>query len=166
VLICCWINDTKLYIEHEAYEIGCDIDKTPELFAQIPGSASHTIRADSARPETISYMQGHGYPLIEAVSKWTGSVEDGVQFMRSFEQIVVHPRCTHAAQEIRLYSFKIDRLSGDVLPIIIDKANHAVDSIRYSLQPMIMGNRGPGAFLSCWREIRSASKRRLRSSRS
>jgi len=111
-------------------------------------------------------MQGHGYPLIEAVSKWTGSVEDGVQFMRSFEQIVVHPRCTHAAQEIRLYSFKIDRLSGDVLPIIIDKANHAVDSIRYSLQPMIMGNRGPGAFLSCWREIRSASKRRLRSSRS
>jgi hypothetical protein len=37
----------------------------------------------------------------------------------------------------RLYSCKVDRLSGDVLPDVLDTHNHAIDSIRHSLAPLI-----------------------------
>ena len=136
-LVKCWIHERKLYIEHEAYAIGCDIDRTPALFDQVPDARRYAIRADCARPETISYMQRNGYPRVTAVAKWSGSVEDGVAHLRSYEQIIVHPRCTHAAEEMRLYSFRVDRLTGDVLPDILDKNNHCIDSLRYALGPLI-----------------------------
>jgi phage terminase large subunit len=136
-LVRCWINGRKLFIEHEAYKIGCDIDKTPDLFNAVPGAKEATIRADSARPETISYMQRHGFGGVISVEKWEGSVEDGIAFLRQFEQIVIHPRCTHTADEALLYSFKVDKLTGDVLTEIVDKHNHIIDALRYALQPMI-----------------------------
>ena len=137
-LIKCWIHDHKLFIEAEAYAVGVDIDETPQLFDNsVPGCQRAVIRADSARPETISYMQRHGYPNIKGVEKWAGSVEDGIAFMRSFEQIVIHPSCVHTAQEARLYSYKTDRLTNDVLPVVVDANNHCMDAIRYALAPLI-----------------------------
>jgi len=136
-LVRCWIYERTLFIEYEAYAIGRDIHKTGELFDLVPGSRKHTIRADNARPETISYMQQHGFPNVTGVEKWAGSVEDGIAHMRSYERIVVHPRCTHTADEFRLYSYKTDRLTGDVLPEVLDMLNHCIDAIRYALQPLI-----------------------------
>ena len=134
----CWIHDNKLYVEHEVYKVGLDIDKTPEAFDAIPDARKYTTRADSARPETISYMQRHGYSNMVGVDKWPGSVEEGITIIRSFEQIVFHPRCTHAIQEARLYSYKVDPLTGDVLPKIEDKHNHiCCDGLRYALSPFI-----------------------------
>jgi len=142
-LVRLWINGTDLMIEHEAYGIGVDIDKTPAMFDKVPGARDVTTRADSARPETISYMQRHGYEAMLGVEKWAGSVEDGIAFLRSFERIVVHPRCKHVAEESRLYCYKVDRLSGDVLPIPEDRNNHCIDAIRYALAPLIRcGGRG------------------------
>jgi phage terminase large subunit len=133
----CWVADRTLYIEHEAYQIGCDIDRTPALLDQVPAARAHRIRADSARPETISYLRRNGFPMIESVEKWSGSVEDGVAHLRSYERIVIHPRCPHAIEEARLYSYKTDRLSGDVLPDIVDRHNHLMDALRYALAPLI-----------------------------
>jgi phage terminase large subunit len=136
-LVKCWIYELTLYIEYEAYKIGCDLDKTPELFDTVPGAREHTIRADSARPETISHMRNHGYDEMVGVEKWSGSVEDGIAHLRSYEQIVIHTRCEHAQEEVILYSYKIDKLSGDVLSEVQDKHNHIIDAIRYALAPMI-----------------------------
>jgi len=36
-----------------------------------------------------------------------------------------------------LYSYKIDRLSGDVLPVLVDAHNHAIDALRYALEPIM-----------------------------
>lgn len=144
VLVRCWVNDRCLYIEHEAYGVGIDIDDTPKLFEAVPGAKKHTIRADSARPETISHMRRHGYPQMLGVSKRQGSVEDGVEYLRSFEKIVIHPRCTNTATEARLWSYKTDRLSGDVLPQLLDKNDHCWDAIRYALDPLIRAGK-PGA---------------------
>lgn len=137
-LVRLWIHGNKLYIEHEAYKVGCDIDKTPDLFDQsVPDARKCRTRADCARPETISYMQRHGYPEVVAVSKWDGSVEDGIAFIRQFEQIVIHTRCKHSAEEARLYSYKVDKLTGDVKAEAEDKHNHIWDAVRYALEPMI-----------------------------
>jgi phage terminase large subunit len=72
-----------------------------------------------------------------ACDKWPGSVEDGVSHLRSYEKIIIHPRCTHAIDEARLWSYKVDKLTGDILPDLVDKHNHIMDSIRYALAPII-----------------------------
>lgn len=146
-MVRCWIHANRLYIEHEAYQIGCEIINLPKLFSQVPDSAKHVSRADSAQPATISHMQNFGYPNMVGVEKWPGSVEDGVTHLRSYELIVIHPRCEHTAEEAKLYSYKIDRLTEDVLTEIVDKHNHCMDAIRYALGPLIKKG-GAEAFLT------------------
>jgi phage terminase large subunit len=134
----CWVHAGRLYVEHEAYKVGLEIDQTAEhLKDRIPGVEAYTIRADSARPETISYLKRHGLPRLEGVKKWPGSVEDGIAHLRSYEAIVIHPRCRETINETRLYSYKVDRLSGDVLPDIVDAHNHCIDAMRYAVAPLI-----------------------------
>jgi phage terminase large subunit len=133
-----WVAGRSLYVEHEAYKIGLEIDQTAEFISQrIPGIEAYTIRADSARPETISYLKRHGLPRVEGVKKWPGSVMDGIAHLRSYDEIIVHPRCKETIQETRLYSYKVDKLSGDILPDIVDSNNHCIDALRYALGPLI-----------------------------
>jgi len=141
-----WIFDGKLYIEAEAWQLHCDIDRLPQLFDQLPGARAQTIRCDSARPETVSYLRAHGYPGCVSVEKWPDSIIDGIAHLRSYQKIILHPSCVHTLQEMRLYSHKIDKLTGDILADIIDRHNHAIDSLRYALAPLIKGS-GPGALL-------------------
>jgi phage terminase large subunit len=136
-LVRSWINGRTLYIEHEAYGAGVDLDDTPALFDAVPDARKHTIRADNSRPETISHMRRHGYARILGCTKGPGSVEDGVEHLRSYERIVIHPRCVHAAEEARLWSYKTDKLTGDVLPVLLDKHDHIWDAVRYALEPII-----------------------------
>lgn len=136
-LIRCWVDEDCLYIDQEVYRVGVDIDRTADLFDKVEGARKHVIRADSARPETISYLQRHGYPRIVGVKKWAGSVEEGIQHLRTYREIRIHPRCVKAIEEGRLYSYKVDRLSGDILPTIVDAHNHIWDAVRYALEPLI-----------------------------
>jgi phage terminase large subunit len=141
----CWIHDKTLYIEHEAYGIGVDIDKTPALFDGIPDARKYLIRADNARPETISYMQQNGYPRVQPCAKWKNCAEDGVAHLRSYEKLIIHPRCEHTAEEFRLFSYKVDRLTGDVLPDLVPKHDHCIDALRYAVEPLIQ-RRGRARF--------------------
>jgi phage terminase large subunit len=143
VLIKLWIDAAKrrLMIEYESFGYGTENEEIAPLWkSQVPGCADgYVIRADSARPETISYVRRNGKLNVEAVRKWEGSVEDGVKFIRSFETVVIHPRCIHMIDEAKFYKYKVDPITGDVLPIIIDKFNHGWDSVRYALEPAISG---------------------------
>lgn len=144
-LIRFWIADDTLFISHEAYGHGVEIDETPALFDSVPGSRSWPIKADGARPETISYMRRQGFN-IEAAEKWPGSVEDGIAHMKGFKRIVVHERCPRIAQEFRLYAYKVDKKSEDILPIIVDKWNHGIDAVRYGLDGYIQARGGLGVW--------------------
>lgn len=136
----CWIHDERLYIEYEAGKVGLELDATAEYVnGKIPDFHKHVVRADSARPESISYLKRHGLPSIEGVAKWSGSVEDGITHLRSYREIIVHPRCKEVLKEMRLYSYKVDRLTGDIKADVVDKNNHYIDAIRYALNPMIQG---------------------------
>ncbi len=147
VLVRCWIFAGVLFVEHEAWRVRCDIDQTPALLDEVPDSKRYVIRCDSANPGMIEYLRDNGFPRIEAVQKWPDSITDGVARMRAFEKIIVHPRCVRTADEFRRYSYKTDKLSGDVLPDIVDRDNHCIDSIRYAIQPIIR-NAGEFAFAS------------------
>lgn len=133
VLIRCHIDGRRLYIDYEAYEIGCEITDTPALFMTIPAAEKWPITADSARPETISYMKNNGFKKLYPAVKGPGSVEDGIEWLKSFD-IIVHPRCRHTIDELTLYSYKTDPLTGKVLPILEDKDNHVIDALRYACE--------------------------------
>lgn len=134
----CWVGDRRLYVEHELYRVGLEIDDTAASVKRaVPDADKYVTRADSARPETISYLQRHGFPKLEGVKKWQGSVEDGVAHLRQYEQIVIHPRCKNAIAEARSYSYKVDARSGDILPAIQDANNNVWDATRYALAPLI-----------------------------
>nr|DAQ53834.1 MAG TPA: large terminase [Caudoviricetes sp.] len=134
----CYIHDRKLYISHEAGAVGLELDYTAEFLKdRIKDIHKYVIRADNARPESISYLKRHGLSMITPTIKGKGSIEDGIEFIRSFEAIIIHERCVETAREFRLYSYKTDPHSGDILPQILDENNHYIDALRYALEPLI-----------------------------
>ena len=132
-LIRCFMIDNRLYIDYEAYGIGVEINELEKFYSVVPGYDQWPIYCDCARPETISYLANHDFLNAKPAEKWPGSVEDGIAYIKSFDQVVIHPRCKHTADEFRLYSYKTDRLTNEVLPVPLDKNNHLCDSIRYAL---------------------------------
>jgi phage terminase large subunit len=133
VLVRCSIENNALYIDYEAYQVGCEIVNLPELFMSIPDSEKWPIVADSARPETISYMQKNGFPRIVPALKGARSLEEGVEFLKSFD-IIVHPRCRHTIDELTMYSYRTDPLTGTIMPVLQDKNNHIIDAVRYACE--------------------------------
>ncbi|MEO0760099.1 MAG: PBSX family phage terminase large subunit [Cyanobacteria bacterium J06648_16] len=138
VLVKLWIHSNRLYVERESVGVALELDHTAEKWQRdVPGCEQYPIYADSARPESISHVRRKGMRRLTAAEKWKGSVEDGIAFLRSFEQIVIHPRCKTAANEARLWSYKTDKLTGDVLPKLVDGQDHVWDSARYALSKLI-----------------------------
>jgi len=144
-LIRCFIVGNDLYIDHEACGTGVEFEEIPQLFDTIPGSRDNLIIADSARPETISYVKRQGF-IIRACRKSAGAqvkttkigfVRDGISFLRKFDKIHIHSRCKHTRDEFDHYSFKTDKKTGEVLPILLDSFNHCIDSLRYALEELI-----------------------------
>lgn len=138
-LVRCHIIGRTLYIDFEAYMVGCEIVNTPELFMQVPEAEKWPIVADSARPETISHMRRNGFPKIMTAVKGPKSVEEGIEFLKNYT-IVVHPRCTHTIDELTLYSYKTDPLTGKILPVLEDKKNHVIDALRYACEAVRRAN--------------------------
>jgi phage terminase large subunit len=132
-MVRCSIDGNRLYVDYEAYQIGCEIVNLPELFMAIPESEKWPSVADSARPETIAHMQKHGFAKMQPAIKGAKSLDEGVAFLQSFD-IVVHPRCRHVIDELTVYKYKQDPDTGKVLPILEDKNNHCIDALRYACE--------------------------------
>jgi len=131
-----WVHDGCLWIEYEAGKQGIELDDVAKEAAQIPDFHRYETRWDSAQPAMISHVKNKGLPRSVPADKGRGSVEDGIQFIRSFRRVYIHPRCKNTLEEFRNYSWKIDRLSGQILDTPVDTFNHYCDALRYSLEPL------------------------------
>lgn len=151
-----WISPDgdELYVDKAFSEVGLELDDTARtLMDAIPGIERYSVIADSARPESISHVKRDrsptggkrpALPRIEAAVKGPGSVEDGIAHLKTY-RIIVHPGCVHLIAELRKYSYKVDRLTGEVLPDLVDKHNHVIDALRYALEKaMRQTNQGVG----------------------
>lgn len=135
-LVRLWTHDSRLWFDYDERGIGWSNDEINRRFRRVPGADTHTIRADSARPETINAQKRRGLNVV-AAKKWPGSVEDGIEHFRNYEEIIIHPRCKGLITEARLWRYKTDKRTGDVLPKLQDGNDHGWDAARYALQPMI-----------------------------
>ena len=158
-----WIDGRTLYIDRAVGGVGVEVDQTPDLCKKIRGSEKWPSIADSARPETISYMKRNGFNRMRASKKGKGSVEDGITFMRQFD-IVIAPEAENmpddaSPDEIRainsglklchddfaFYKYKEDPHTGDILPIIVKENDDFPDSIRYALEELMRRERSKGS---------------------
>ena len=138
-----WIHNDCVWIDREAGRVGLELDDTvPYLEKHIPDIRKYPSYADNARPESISHLKGKGLIRIKAVEKGKGSVEDGIEFIKSFKKVIIHTRCKQTAYEFREYSYKKDRLTDEVLPIVVDKDNHYIDALRYALEKIMKRKKG------------------------
>lgn len=138
-----FVHKNKLYIRNEFYGYGVEINEYARCFSSVPDAINSELWADNSRPESISYLnQPANYadrrPLnVKAAPKWSGSVEDGIAWLRSLDAIVIHPDCKNSIYEIPRYSWKVDRITGELTPVPMDAFNHVVDSLRYALHRYI-----------------------------
>jgi phage terminase large subunit len=132
------VGDT-LFVDRATGGVGIEITDTPRVLDGIPTFRDWDSIADNARPELISYLRQNGFPRMKASKKGKGSIEDGIAKIRGFKEVVIHERCNEVIQEFKLYSYKRNSVTGDVMPIPEDKNNHYVDSLRYALEPLLKG---------------------------
>lgn len=126
-------KNEELWIDWEEWELHCDIDVMPTMYDKCPTARRWPIKGDSGAPQVISYLARQGFAMTGA-EKWDGSVDDGIAHLRGFSKIHIHKdKCPHTALEAQLYRWKTDKISGLILPIVIDKHNHCWDAVRYSL---------------------------------
>jgi len=136
VLQRCFIRDNCLYLDFEFYAHGVELTELEVGFSSVPGSRKWKIVGDSERPDTISYMRRLGFNIVGA-EKGKGSVEDGIEFLRGFEKIIIHPRCKGAIDNFTNYRWKQDKITNEILPIPLDASNHTPDAVRYALESYI-----------------------------
>ena len=137
-----YIHDNNLYFWREFGQVGLELDKTAQaILSAIPDFDQYVTRADNARPESISYLRRKKrddepyLKRIRACEKGKGSVEDGIEFMKSFDHIYIHPSCKETLNEFSNYKYKVDKYTGDIMPVIVDDFNHYIDAARYALEP-------------------------------
>lgn len=152
VLIRCYVSgppgephEEELWIDYEAYAVGVELNDIPALFDRVPRSREALIKGDSARGDVISYLnKSFGFRIEPTMKKGhvedgqkRGSIEDGIEHIRGFKQVHIHQRCVHTAEEFRLYAYKRDPRTGQILEEILDRNNHCIDSLRYALEDYI-----------------------------
>ena len=135
-LVRMYVQDQCLYIDHESYGFAVEINDYPRFFDSIQDAKKNKIVADSARPESISYLRQAGFFVVPS-KKGPNSIEEGIERLRSFKRIFIHPRCKNTIDEFRFYCYKTDKRTGIISSIPDDKHNHIIDSIRYATEDLI-----------------------------
>lgn len=132
-LVRCFVVDNTLYIDHDAWGVGIDVNNIPELFDTIENSNKLKIKGDCSRPETINYLKNHGFNIVPS-KKGHNSVIDGIYKIRGFEKIIIHQRCQKTIEEFRNYCWKVHNKTGETSNVPEDKSNHIIDALRYALE--------------------------------
>lgn len=141
VFVRSWIVENTLYIDYAEYGYGVEMQELAQLAGRIDTFRDWPSKADSARPETVAYMRREGFNMIGA-DKPKGSVEEGITWLRSFDEIVIHERCRQFIEDGRLYSYKVDPRTDEVLPIVVKAYDHGWDAIRYAYCDLILNQAG------------------------
>jgi phage terminase large subunit len=136
-------HERKLYLRNEFHGHGVEINDYAKCFQTVPGADRNELWADNSRPESISYLNNpQNFPdkiplKVKAAPKWSGSVEDGIAWLRSLDGIIIHPDCPNALFEVPRYSWKVDKHTGAILPVPAEGNDHVADAIRYACHRFI-----------------------------
>ncbi|WP_333603498.1 PBSX family phage terminase large subunit, partial [Lactobacillus acetotolerans] len=99
------------------------------------------ITADNAEQRLITELsQVYGVPNIRPSGKGKDSVSQGIQYMQAY-RFIVHPRVQGLLTEFNTYVYKKDKFDNWTNQPE-DANNHAIDALRYSLEPFMFMTQG------------------------
>lgn len=128
-----------LYIVDGFYETGLlssDIHKRLERMRMLKTE----IVADSASPMTIDELKRLGVRRITGAKKGADSINNGINKLQDYK-IIVDERLDWMIDELENYQYQKDKSTGNYINKPIDKFNHALDALRYSIQLIGSENR-------------------------
>lgn len=128
VKIC--IKGNKLYVKELLYEKGLTNTDLLNRFVSLDINKNDFIIADSAEPKSITEIWREGYNIIGA-KKGDGSINYGINLIKKYV-LCIDPTSINLQTELRNYQWSKDRLKN-ILPKPVDKFNHLIDSLRYSV---------------------------------
>ena len=151
-----YIEGEYLYICGEAGGTNIDTESMPQkLIDGIPDFKKWKVYGDSADPKAIIYLRNRGF-RVEKVKKGPNSVLDGINYLKSFRRIFIHPSCVNTINEFNNYKWETDRMTGEIIAKPEDKNNHWIDSLRYAYENIALNN---GLTLDQWKTFNGASQR-------
>lgn len=120
-----------IYIEQQMYQKGLLNNQIAQRIRYM-GLAKSVIIADSAQQKSIQEIRRSGVSRIRSAAKGKGSVLQGIQKLQQYK-IIVNPSCRNTIIQFQNYSWTKDK-TGQYVNQPIDKFNHCIDALRYSLQ--------------------------------
>jgi len=129
-------KDNEIYVLDEIYERHLTNTQLIEL-CKNKVNKRYMITADSAEPDRIEEFKKAGF-RIQACTKGKDSVNFGIDWIKR-HKIHIHPSCINSIKEIQTYKYREDK-DGNVLDEPVDMNNHAMDALRYALQPLMSRN--------------------------
>ncbi|UZQ49846.1 PBSX family phage terminase large subunit [Clostridium kluyveri] len=119
----------RLYICDEIEAVDMLNEESAPLVREKAGS--NRVICDNSEPKSVKEYKRLRINAVSA-KKGPGSIEYGIKFLQGLE-IIIHPRCQNFRNEISKYKYKEDK-NGNILPVPVDKDNHLIDALRYSLE--------------------------------
>lgn len=92
------------------------------------------ITCDSAEPKSIADLRASGLDARNAI-KGPGSVEYGMKWLQRRKIVIDKRRTPNAYKEIVGYEYERNK-DGEIISGYPDKNNHAIDAIRYGMEPV------------------------------
>lgn len=91
------------------------------------------ITCDSAEPKSVADLRASGLDARNAI-KGPGSVEYGMKWLQRRKIVIDKRRTPNAHKEIIGYEYERNK-DGEIISGYPDKNNHAIDAIRYGMEP-------------------------------
>lgn len=132
VLLAGYVEGRDIYIRHEAYARGVEIEDTRAHFNQIPGATKWTITAGKDRPERIKSAQRQGFKIKACIGGNNSEIE-GVEYLQNFTWHI-HEDCVYTQDEVLSYKHPIDPLTDEIVPVLPKKKNHCIEGARYMVE--------------------------------
>ena len=111
-----------------------------EIFEQLQEMQIHTARivADCAEQKSIEDLRRLGCKRIVPCAKGKDSIMNGISMVQEFH-IYVHPNCYDVEEELMNYTWQKDKQTNEYINKPIDKFNHFLDALRYSVTDAVGG---------------------------
>ena len=113
-----------------------------EIFEQLQEMQIHTARivADSAEQKSIEDLRRLGCKRVTACTKGKDSILNGINLIREFH-IYVLPTLDNVKEELLNYTWQKDKSTNEYINKPIDKFNHILDALRYSIMDAVQHKR-------------------------
>ncbi|MEE4561565.1 PBSX family phage terminase large subunit [Paenibacillus polymyxa] len=122
----------RLYIFHELHKVQLHNRKAAEHI-KAENKSNGLVMADSSEPKSIAEIKEYGI-RIRGAKKGPDSVEYGIKFLESLEEIIIDPvRCPNTKREFYGYELEPDG-NGGFKAGYPDRDNHSIDMTRYALE--------------------------------